>query len=58
VGKRLDHSKNLKEMTLNKEKQARIKLGVYIGSVVGSARTNTADFNDDKKGRELSVHDR
>lgn len=58
MGKRLDHSKNLKEMTLNKEKQARIKLGVYIGSVVGSARTHVADLNDDKKGRELSIHDR
>ncbi len=42
-------SKNLKEMTLDEEKQARIKLGVYIGSVVDSARNNIADFNDDKK---------
>ncbi|HFQ4880736.1 TPA: hypothetical protein ACGUPI_003204 [Vibrio vulnificus] len=51
-------SKNLKEMTLDEEKQARIKLGVYIGSVVDSARNNIADFNDDKKGRALSSHDR
>ncbi|CAH6883468.1 hypothetical protein VCHA36O157_20288 [Vibrio chagasii] len=45
-------------MTLNKEKRARIKLSVYIGSVVDSFRTNIADFNDDKKGKELSTHDR